>query len=145
MRRVSVFLTAAVFFLALANSSPGASRDLPALFPIKQLGKWGFIDRTGKVIVPPQYAAAGEFHQGRARVKVGDKFGFIDPTGKVVIPPQFDKVAEFSEGLARVEIGGKSGFVDPNGKMVISPRFAKAGNFSRRPGLGPGGRDLRLH
>ena len=54
MRRVAVFLMVAVFFLALANPSPGASRDLPALFPIKQHGKWGFIDRTGKVSrLPP--------------------------------------------------------------------------------------------
>ena len=109
MRRVSVFLTAAAFFLALANSSPEAALDLPTLFPIKQLDKWGYIDRTGKVIVPPQYAAAGEFHQGRASVKVGDKFGFIDQTGKMVIPPQFDKVAKIfrrsGPGGNRQEIG----------------------------------------
>lgn len=55
MRRVSVFLVAAAFFLSLVNSSPGVSLDLPTLFPIKQLGKWGFIDRTGKVIVPSQF------------------------------------------------------------------------------------------
>ena len=87
MRRVSVFLTAAAFFLSLANFSPGASLDLSTLFPINQHDKWGYIDRTGKIIVPPQYAAAGEFHQGRGSVKVGDKFGFIDATGQMVIPP----------------------------------------------------------
>jgi hypothetical protein len=51
MRRVAVFLSAAGFSLALTHSSPGASRDLPNLFPIKQDGKWGFIDRAGKVVV----------------------------------------------------------------------------------------------
>jgi hypothetical protein len=71
---------------------------------------------------PPQYAAAGEFHQGRGSVKVGDKFGFIDATGKVVIPPQFDRVENFAGDPARVKIGEKWGFVDPNGNMVIPPQ-----------------------
>ncbi len=129
MRRALVFLMVAVFFPDLAPPSPGASRDLPALFPIKQQGKWGFIDRTGKVIVSPQFKNAWDFSEGRAGVLVGDRFGFIDQTGKVVIQPQFDKVAEFSAGLAAVWIAGKWGFVDLGGKMVISPRFTSAGNF----------------
>lgn len=129
MRPVAIFLTVAALFLALANSSPGASREFPTLFSIKQNDKWGFIDRTGKVIVPPQFKNAKEFSEGRAGVKVKDKFGFIDQTGKVVIPIQFDKVREFSEGLAAVEIGRKWGFVDKSGKMVISPRFTETGSF----------------
>ena len=82
MRRVAVFLTAAVFFLLLANSSPRASQTLPLLFPIAQQGKWGFLDRTGQVVVPPQFTTAWEFSEGRAGVKIKDQFGFIDQTGK---------------------------------------------------------------
>jgi hypothetical protein len=70
MRRVSVFLTAAAFFLALANFSPKASRDLPSLFPIKQLDKWGFIDQTGKLVIPPRSVNAGNFSEELAAVGV---------------------------------------------------------------------------
>jgi hypothetical protein len=49
MRRTSLFLTASVFFLALANSLPGGSLDLSTWFPIKQHDNWGCIDQTGKI------------------------------------------------------------------------------------------------
>lgn len=130
MRRLAMSLVAVAFFLLSAPGSPMASRDLPALFPIQQQGKWGFIDRTGKVVISPQFQHAGNFREGRAGVKVRDKFGFIDETGKVVIPPRFDRVEDFAGGLARVQVGGKWGFVDPTGKMVVSPRFTAAGRFS---------------
>jgi hypothetical protein len=71
MRRVAVFLTATIFFLSLATSSSGASLDLSALFPIEQNGKWGFIDRSGKVVVSPRFQHAGDFHEGQAGVKGG--------------------------------------------------------------------------
>ena len=145
MRRVAVFLTAAVFFLALANSSPGASQNPSSLVSHSEQGKWGFIDRAGKVVVPPQFTTAWEFSEGRAGVKIKDKFGFIDQTGKVVIQPQFDKVAEFSEGLAAVETGGKWGFVDLSGKIAISPRFTAAGNFHEDRAWVQEGDNLRLH
>jgi hypothetical protein len=84
MRRVSVFLAAATFFLASANSSPGASLDLPTLFPIKQLDKWGFIDRTGKLVIPPQFFHARNFSDGLAPVWLSPRRGYIDKTGKFV-------------------------------------------------------------
>lgn len=117
------FIMVALLLPASANCFAAASRDLPVLFPIQQQGKWGFIDRTSKVAVPPQFEHTADFHGGRASVKVRDKFGFVNETGNVVIPPQFNQVAEFSEGLARMAIGEKWGFVDVNGKIVISSQF----------------------
>lgn len=61
MRRLARFSVAMAFFLLSAPGSPVASQEnLPGLFPIQQQGKRGFIDRTGKVIVPPPvYASLG--------------------------------------------------------------------------------------
>jgi hypothetical protein len=84
MRRVSVFLTAAAFFLALANFSPGASRDLPTLFPIKQVDRWGFVDQTGKLVIPPRFLNAGNFSEELAAVEVCSGWGYIDRSGKFV-------------------------------------------------------------
>ncbi len=53
---------------------------------------WGFIDKTGKLVVAPQYEMVGDFYNGVAPVMVNHKFGFIDKTGKIIIEPIYDVV-----------------------------------------------------
>ena len=79
-------------------------------------GKWGFIDKTGKEVIPFKYDTAGDFSEGLAMVAVrngrsrstilGMEYeydcGYIDQTGKVVIPLQYNYARDFSEGLAAV-------------------------------------------
>ncbi|HDS30236.1 MAG TPA: WG repeat-containing protein, partial [Firmicutes bacterium] len=78
------------------------------LAPVMIDGKWGFIDKTGKITINPQFDRAESFSEGLARVRLGDwktgKWGFIDKTGQFVISPQFDEASSFYEGLASVEI-----------------------------------------
>ena len=64
--------------------------------------KYGFIDKSGKVVIELQFDDAGYFSEGLACVEKDDKYFFIDKSGKVVIEPQFDEVGDFSEGLAKV-------------------------------------------
>src|ERR1051326_4328606 len=52
------------------------------LFPIEDKGKYGFIDKTGKVVINPQFDFAQNFSEDMAVVKVGGNSGFIDKTGK---------------------------------------------------------------
>ena len=66
--------------------------------------KYGFIDKSGKVVIELQFDIAGDFSEGFAKVEKDGKYGFIDKNGKVVIEPQFDEVRDFSEGLATVAI-----------------------------------------
>jgi hypothetical protein len=53
-----------------------------------QTGKQGYIDRTGAVVIRPQFDGAHMFCQGLAQVKVGTKWGYIDKTGKYVWEPR---------------------------------------------------------
>jgi len=76
--------------------------------------KYGFIDKSGKVVIEPQFDGASNFSEGFARVKKDDKWGFIDKSGKMVIEPQFDDAEPFSEGLAKVK---------KDGKVVNEPQF----------------------
>jgi hypothetical protein len=48
--------------------------------------KWGFIDKTGKVIVPPKYDYALPFYEGLSQVRLNGKYFYIKvfPDGKVV-------------------------------------------------------------
>lgn len=61
---------------------------------------WGFIDKTGTLVIPPQFESALSFSEGLAAVLLDDKWGFIDKNGILVIENQFDWVARFSEGVA---------------------------------------------
>jgi hypothetical protein len=69
--------------------------------------KWGFINRAGEMVIPPQFDdCADGFSEGLASVRVGYKWGAIDLTGNLVIPFQFDLLCMFSEGLAIAYISG---------------------------------------
>lgn len=121
------------------------------LFPIEVKGQMGYIDKTGKVVIEPQFdnAELEWFSEGLALVMIGDhkdtekvdqygripsinhKYGYIDMTGKIVIPPQFDHARPFSEGLAGVETAGKNGYIDKTGVMIIEPQVDGSINFLR--------------
>ena len=93
-------------------------------------GKWGFIDKTDKVVIPIKYDDAWSFSEGLARVELNGKYGFIDKTDKVVIPIKYDDAWSFSEGLASVALNGKWGFIDKTDKVVIPIKYDDAWSFS---------------
>lgn len=88
------------------------------------IGKVGFIDQTGKVVIPPIYDDAHTFeYAGIGAVRKDDKWGFIDKTGKTVIDFHYDYVWGFQEGLVAVCRDGKWGFIDKTGKVVIPLQY----------------------
>ena len=98
--------------------------------------RWGFIDRTGKVVVETEYSQVDDFSEGMAAVKVGGthsiggKYGFIDRTGRMVIAPRFEKAKHFREGRAAVLLDGKWGFINREGKICVAPRYEWVWDFS---------------
>ena len=97
---------------------------------IKQNGKFGYIDKTGKIAIHPQFDNANNFSEGLAVIKQNSKFGYIDKRGNFVILPQFDYADNFSEGLAKISSNSKYGYVNQNGNVVILPQFEEAYDFS---------------
>jgi hypothetical protein len=53
---------------------------------VKLDNKWGYIDKSGKEIIPLRYDDGRIFMDGLAAVKLNNKWGFIDKTGKEVVP-----------------------------------------------------------
>ncbi len=98
-------------------------------------GKMGFIDSSGKFVIPPQFTAKATlpFQEGLAAVGVGKgtqmKFGFIDKQGRWAIPAVYEDAYHFCGGLAPVQLNGLWGFIDYNGKFVIQPKFPYAESF----------------
>ncbi|RLG25198.1 WG repeat-containing protein, partial [Methanosarcinales archaeon] len=46
-------------------------------------GKYGFVDKKGKIVIPLKYDNAGSFSEGLAWVEKDGKEGFVDKKGKV--------------------------------------------------------------
>jgi hypothetical protein len=108
------FLTPIVM-LCLASQGWAQAAGTPELFPIVQYGKVGYIDRSGKIVIAPQFAAGASFSEGVAVVWVETPdyafplAGVIDPSGSWVIPPQFDRIGDFHEGFARAKLNDQLG------------------------------------
>ncbi len=90
----------------------------------------GYIDTTGKMVIPAQFRGAGAFSEGMAPIVKGGKLGFIDHTGEISIEPQFEWTSRsmiylptFSEGLAAVVVRGRLGFINKSGQIIIEPRY----------------------
>jgi hypothetical protein len=88
------------------------------LAAVKLNRKWGFIDKTGKGIIPSLYHDVGNFSEGLARVKYKGKWGFINKTGYAVISFKYKDAKDFSEGVAPVKTKGEWIYIDKTGKEV---------------------------
>jgi hypothetical protein len=96
---------------------------------VKKAGKYGFVNKEGKILVPLIYDEASTMNEGYAPVRKGTIWGFVDSTGKVLVEPQYADAASFREGLAAVKKEGKWGYINYTGKFIIEPRFENARSF----------------
>jgi hypothetical protein len=138
----------------------GATGNQP-LRPTEKDGKWGYVDATGSVVIPPQFDSAAPFSDGLAVVELNHRFGYIGPDGRFVVQPKYYKAEPFKDGLALVctkrpstPLGtGEYGvslftdftYIDRSGREIRHPFFAEyASNFSEglaavKPGVMLGG------
>ena len=86
-------------------------------------GKHGFFDKSGAVVIDPQFDCVWDFRGGIAGVEINGKWGAIDKNGIIVIKPQFDFICDFEDGLALAELDGKWGVVNKKGEFVVKPRY----------------------
>jgi hypothetical protein len=102
--------------------------------------KYGFIDRSGEYVIPPQFDRVSNFREGLAYVEKDGKASYIDLKGEVVIPlsspvTDADHIGfepRFFNGLAVARgPSGALGFIDKTGAFVIEPMYYDAHPFSR--------------
>jgi hypothetical protein len=120
------------------------------LIPVQVGRTWGYVDRSGKMVISPTFTWAGRFSDGLAVVNLGGQIGFRDdvvggkwryitPNGIFAFDATFDEAMEFSEGLAVANLGahaqyaahedgyysagGKCGYINTNGEWVIKPSY----------------------
>ena len=107
---LAILLSIITCFNFFTNKNNGILK--PDHYKIKENGRWGFINKKGKIVISPEYEQVYDMYNGLAPVQVKGKWGFINKKGKFIVEPQYDKAASFSEGLAAVEKEG-------NGAILI--------------------------
>jgi hypothetical protein len=83
----------------------------------------GYMDKTGKVIVPEEFGSTSDFSEGLAAVRASSnadvrQWGYIDKSGKWVVEPRFDYALPFRGGLAVVAQDKKLGYIDRTGRFI---------------------------
>jgi hypothetical protein len=104
----SALLTTALLAASVGAQQTNSRRLGPAdgLLSVTVDGKHGFIDLTGRLVIPPTFDFAWGFSEGLASAWQNGRAGFIDRTGRFVISPRFEYAKAFHEGLAEVKLGG---------------------------------------
>ena len=125
-----------LLFLIISSTAFAQSDSTIDVAAVQKDGKWGYIDRFGKEIVPCKYDYIGEFIDGVASVKINSKSGFVDLFGKEIIPCKYDFIGKFYDVdvvdstvgrhvaiIAKVRIGKKWGYIDKKGKEMIAIKY----------------------
>ncbi|MFK4497405.1 hypothetical protein ABIF86_001696 [Bradyrhizobium japonicum] len=79
----------------------------------------GYIDRSGKTVIAPQFDWADLFIGDRALVGSAGKYGAIDTTGRYAVGPNYDSMSRFDRGLALALIGNRLGAIDLDGRIIV--------------------------
>lgn len=101
------------------------SEDSDGWRKIEKNGKKGFIDKTGKEVVPPKYDYIySPEDNGWRKVELSNKKGFINAEGVEIVPVIYDYINSPDEsGWRKVEKNGKKGFINEKGEEVVPPIY----------------------
>ena len=139
--------------IAIENEYGGViERGFAEGFAVIEIGdKYGFIHKSGKIVLYPIYDALFPFCEGMALYSNNGKWGYLNTDIKVAIEAQYYGAGLFSEGVAPVSCEGEIrnkhgwhierdgvssvsdmqwGFINKSGEYVIAPKFLRAGSFS---------------
>ncbi|MBR0599915.1 WG repeat-containing protein [Sinanaerobacter chloroacetimidivorans] len=100
------------------------------LVPLSEQGKYGYLDKTGKSVIPFQYDSAWNFSEGLAAVERKGKWGYIDKEGRQKIPMIYDSAMDFNEGVAPVKRDGQWIVIDDQGKVLFETDYEWIGKYS---------------
>lgn len=111
--------------------------------------KYGFIDTTGKEVVPLKYDEASSFYRERASIALNKgkrtviddrtdksvketvrKYGVINTGGKQIVPVKYEQVVLFQNTEIAVKRNGKYGLLDKKGKKLLPVMYEDISYFS---------------
>ncbi len=129
MKTIS-FLTLFILGLSLSGIS---SDSTICLFPVKQNGKWGFIDNYDEIKILCKFDSVQHFSDNFASVLIDSLWGYINFRGELVIPAKFKYAEPFSCGLAKVNSTDKNFptvFINKAGAIAFKSKLRLVYSFT---------------
>lgn len=104
------------------------------LVAVRTTKNWGFMNRSGELVVSDVYKYITDFDNGYAVVKNKEGFFIIDKMGnkQKVMNNKKKKITyikRMTEGLAPIKVASHWGFVNQEGEIVIETMFLGVGYF----------------
>lgn len=111
-----------------AEGESGAGAEWEGLYPVYQLAqggkRWGYIDRTGSFVIPPQFESAAAFQPtGLALVVQGDRSGLINAKGEWVYSGTGIYAAVGSEDGIVLDSTSGSTLLDASGTLLFEAEW----------------------
>ena len=138
--RMSILMTMAIAIIAClcpqwtqaqecvqtSYSYDHADGFVDGLARVQRDGKWGFIDKSGKEVVPCEWDDIYYFINGLALVEKNGKYGFINKKNEAIVPIEYDSAIDFADGNGVAAVskftdeGELWAIIDDRGKFVTS-------------------------
>lgn len=94
-------------------------------FPVRVVVcKFGLIDSTGKIVLPPQYDEIDPFVGGFAPIKLNGLRGLIDSLGRTAVEPKYNRITAFQGNVAWVRVKDRWGLINKQGTELLEPQFS---------------------
>lgn len=101
------------------------------LAPVLVGSKYGFINKTGSIVIDPVFDDVGKFISGDlSAAKLSKKWGYINRSGEFIIEPKFKNVSHFTEDRAfvieneyQVVIKTSGEFIDTKYSLIQAESF----------------------
>lgn len=109
-----------IYFLILVSIvclNVSFAQESNPLFRIIEAGKFGFINKQGKVVISSRFRYLGDFYEGLAVARLDSGYGFINQNGQFVIQPVYDYTKDFYDSLAIVISNSEPFFINKRGKI----------------------------
>jgi len=93
-----------------SDSPSPASRRVDNRIPLRFLfkqngenGKYGYLDRNGKIVIEPKFKSARLFYEGFATVEIAeDEYAVIDVNGKIIKFPHSYWQSTVNDGMINI-------------------------------------------
>ncbi len=111
---------------------PREDTEWPVLFAVQVDDKDGYIDASGRIVIPPQFDQAFTHFIGRYTVasRPGEYLkGYIDRSGNWHIEPKYAVAYPFREGAAVVATENGWGLINEQDEFIVEPIHDRTQGF----------------
>jgi hypothetical protein len=94
-------------------------------FPARKSGKFGYLNSSGKWIIPPTFIEVGRFAEKVSTYRSGSTWGVLSSEGKVLGEARWEEIKPFSGGHAIATLAGKQYLLRSTGELALEEGFDK--------------------